>query len=283
MVAKLVQELCGIVLDESKGYLIESRLGNLAKEIGCANFSDLCHKARGAGDPQLRSRIIDAITTRETLFFRDGSPFEALQHKVLPELIDAKAATVFPKRIRIWSAASSTGQEIYSIAMTLCELIPDIATWDIRILGTDISDAAIKQASLGRYGKQEIQRGMKPGPLQKYFVEEPDGWRVKDKLRFLASFQRRNLLTPFADVGRFDIIFCRNVAIYFDAKTKRDLFYRLTDQLMPDGYLFAGSSESLADLGPQFAPQHHCRSIFYRPNMPLPVPSRPPTLAMAIA
>ncbi|MEA1951281.1 MAG: CheR family methyltransferase, partial [Planctomycetota bacterium] len=144
-VARLVDELCGVVLDESKGYLIDSRLGSVAEEAGCANFGEFCQKARASRT--LQNQIIDAITTQETLFFRDNSPFEALKHKAAPELIDAKAATPFPKRIRIWSAACSTGQEPYSIAMTLCELLPDALSWDINILATDISDTAVAQAS----------------------------------------------------------------------------------------------------------------------------------------
>jgi chemotaxis protein methyltransferase CheR len=273
VVADLVEELCGIVLDDSKGYLIESRLGSLAGANGCKNYIELCHLAR-KGNTSLRTSIIDAITTQETLFFRDSSPFEVLQHKVLPELIDTKSGTMFAKRLRIWSAASSTGQELYSIAMTLNELIPDICKWDVRIVGTDISDAAIKHASRGKYAKHEIQRGMKQTLLQKYFIEEKDGWRVKDELRFLASFQKRNLLEPLNDLGPFDIIFCRNVAIYFNTETKQDLFRRIASRLAGDGYLFVGSSESLADLGPQFTPQYHCRAVFYQPN-------KKPMMAMA--
>jgi chemotaxis protein methyltransferase CheR len=266
IVADLVEELCGIMLDESKGYLIESRLGNLAESHGCMNFTEFCHKARN-GDRMLRSHIIDAITTQETLFFRDSSPFEALRHKVIPDLIDSKAGTMYSKRIRIWSAASSTGQEVYSIAMTLCELIPDILKWDVKIMGTDISDSAIKHASLGHYADHEIQRGMNPAMLRKYFTEVKNGWKVKDELRFFTSFQRRNLLESFGDVGLFDIIFCRNVAIYFDAKTKISLFRRLTKQMTTNGYLFVGSSESLTDFGPEFKPNYHCKAIYYQPNM----------------
>jgi chemotaxis protein methyltransferase CheR len=266
LVADLVEELCGVILDNSKGYLIESRLGTLAESHGCKNFTEFCNKVRHNSDRTLHSRVIDAITTQETLFFRDNSPFEALQFKVIPELIDDKASTMYSKRIRIWSAACSTGQEMYSIAMTLCEMIPDILKWDIKILGTDISDSAVKAASLGKYANHEIQRGMKPAILKKYFSEEKDGWKIKDELRYLVSFQRRNLLEPFAEVGLFDIIFCRNVAIYFEANAKQSLFRRLAHQLTPNGYLFVGSSESLADMGPQFAPKYHCRSIYYQPN-----------------
>ncbi len=267
VVSRLVDDLCGIVLDETKGYLIESRLSNVAEEAGCKTFSELYYKVRYNSDKTLQNKIIDAITTNETLFFRDTSPFDAMRHKALPELFDAKAKTAFPKRIRIWSAACSTGQEPYSIAMVLHELLPDIAEWDISILGTDISDAAIGQASAGRYANHEIQRGMTPAMLAKYFVQEPGGWKVKDELRALVSYRRLNLLEPFVGMGQHDVILCRNVAIYFSPEVRASLFHRLADCLSDGGYLFVGSSESLADLGPQFAPQHHCRSVFYQPKM----------------
>lgn len=266
VISSLVGDLCGIVLDESKGYLIESRLARVAEEAGCASFTELYYKTRYDSDKTLQTKIIDAITTNETLFFRDTSPFDALQHKALPELIDAKAATPYPKRIRIWSAACSTGQEPYSIAMTLRELIPDLNTWDASITATDISDAAIRQASMGCYRSAEIQRGMKPDLLAKYFRQDGDDWKVKDELRALIVFRKINLLEPFAGLGPFDIIFCRNVAIYFSPEDRAGLFNRLADTLTPEGYMFVGSSESLSDLGPRFAPQHHCRAVFYQPR-----------------
>ncbi len=263
-VARLVNELCGVMLDETKGYLIDSRLGSIAEAAGCASFSEFSQKARASRT--LQNQIIDAITTQETLFFRDNSPFEALKHKAIPEMIDSKAGTPYPKRLRIWSAACSTGQEPYSIAMTLCELLPDIHSWDVNILATDISDSAVAHASLGRYAKHEVQRGMTPLMLSKYFQEEPSGWRVKEELRGMIRFDRRNLLEQHTGLGPFDIIFCRNVAIYFEIETKRKLFNRLADRLVPDGYLFVGSSESLTNLDPRFIAQHHCRSVFYQPN-----------------
>jgi chemotaxis protein methyltransferase CheR len=266
-VAKLVDELCGIILDETKGYLIESRLSEMAKANGCSNYRELCQKARYGSDHSLQNQIIDAITTQETLFFRDESPFSALQFKAIPELIDYKAKTAFPKRMRLWSAASSTGQEAYSLAIMLCETIPDILTWDITILGTDISDTAIQTASMGWYAKHEIQRGMKPQLLSKYFTEQKGGWKVKDQIRAMVQFQKRNLLQPFLGIGPFDIIFCRNVAIYFDPPRRRDLFLRLAERLTPEGYLLVGSSESLLDLGPRFSPKNHCRSTYYQPNL----------------
>lgn len=271
-VAALVMDLCGILLDDSKGYLIESRLKSVAAEHGLASYSELVRQARVHRDARLLTRIIDAITTNETLFFRDGAPYEALQHKALPELIDSKAKTSYPKRIRIWSAACSTGQEPYSIAMVLHELIPDIHSWDVKILATDISDAALRQASCGTYSAFEIQRGMKPELLERYFTRHGGGYKVRDELRALVSFQRQNLLEPFADRGPFDIVFCRNVAIYFTPQARSDIFHRIAATLGHDGYLFVGSAESLSDLGPRFAPHHHCRSVFYRPNLPAPTP-----------
>lgn len=270
VISRLVDDLCGIVLDESKGYLIESRLSGVAAEAGCASFSELYYKARHGSDRALRTKIINAITTNETLFFRDTSPFEALQHKALPELFDAKAGSAFPKRLRIWSAACSTGQEPYSLAMVLHELIPDIASWDIKITATDISDQAIAQASRGQYAEHEIRRGMPPRLLEKYFAKDGNNWKVKDELRALIAFQRINLLEPFTALGTFDVILCRNVAIYFKPDVRRELFERLARQLAPHGYLFAGSSESLSDLGPRFMPHKHCRAVFYRPNLPAP-------------
>ncbi|MCE5266910.1 MAG: protein-glutamate O-methyltransferase CheR [Planctomycetaceae bacterium] len=264
-ISRLVYELCGLTLDASKGYLIESRLGDIAKTAGCANFAELAQKARSADGRAIQTAIIDAITTQETLFFRDQSPFDTLQYKVLPDLIDARAGTPFARRLRILSAACSTGQEPYSIAITLCETLPDAALWNINIQGVDISNAAIRQASYGHFADIEMQRGMKPHLMTKYFQREPGGWKAKDELRAMMTFSRRSLLQPIADMGPFDVIFCRNVAIYFDAPTRRELFFRLADRLTPDGCLFVGSSECLVDLGPRFAPRHHCRGTYYQP------------------
>ena len=221
----------------------------------------------------VRTKIVDAITTNETLFFRDSSPFDALQNKVIPETIDSKAGTPFAKRIRIWSAACSTGQEPYSIAMLLSDMLPDVHDWDINILGTDISDDAVARASRGWYTTHEIERGMSPARLHRYFQPENNGWRVKDSLRALCSFERRNLLGPDSARGKFDVIFCRNVAIYFTPEARQAICScGSRTALTPEGWLFVGSQESLRDLGPQFAPQQHCRAICYRPNAAVTAP-----------
>ncbi len=266
-ISKLVRELCGVVLDESKDYLIQGRLGKIAEQAGCKSFAELCRRLRSGSDPGLSNAVVDAITTNETLFFRDKSPFDALSSRVLPDLIDAKAGTPAARRLRLWSAACSTGQEVYSLAMTLAEMIPNIHAWDISILGTDISDAAIRYASIGHYEQREIDRGMPADLLEKHFVRTPDGWRVRDEIRVLCNFRRLNLLEPIRGIGPFDVVFCRNVAIYFSLEAKRDLFERVTRVLEPHGYLFVGSSESLGELGPQFVARHHCRASYYQPRL----------------
>lgn len=266
VVCNYVYELCGIYLDNTKGYLIESRLGDIATLAGCESYAELVQKSKYSGDRKLRNEIIDAITTNETLFFRDNSPFDALRHKVLPETIDSISGSLQPRRLRIWSAACSTGQEPYSIAMTLCDLIPNIESWDISILGTDISDAALEQASRGRYAAHEIQRGLETENLTKHFTQDGDYWQVSDQLRSMISLKRINLLEPFTDFGPFEIIFCRNVAIYFTHEVRKSLFNRLSDRLTERGYLFVGSSESLNDMGPRFVPQQHCRAVYFQPN-----------------
>ena len=267
-VCGLVNDLCGVYLDESKGYLIEARLGELMKSSGCASYAEFARQARNDADSSVRTKIVNAITTNETLFFRDSSPFDALKNKVLPETIDSKAGTLYPKKIRIWSAACSTGQEPYSIGMLLSDMLPDVHEWDINILGTDISDDAVARASRGWYTTHEIERGMPPAQLHRYFQSENNGWRVKDSLRALCTFERRNLLAADSARGKFDVIFCRNVAIYFTPEARKDLFLRLTTALTPEGWMFVGSQESLRDLGPQFTPEQHCRAICYRPNLP---------------
>ena len=174
-VADLVMQLCGVCLDESKSYLIESRLQEILDRTSCASYDDLVSRARQPGERQLQQEVIDAITTQETLFFRDRSPFEAFRHKAVPELIDRKAGTPFAKRIRVWSAACSTGQEPYSIVMTLAELLPEFESWDVQVVATDISTNALATARQGRYAPHEVERGLSQLQLNRYFD------RVEDK------------------------------------------------------------------------------------------------------
>ncbi len=265
-VCKLVDELAGIQWDASKAYLIESRLASLLKDHQCADLAALVAKVRANTDPRVRPAFIDAITTRETLFFRDESPFDALKHKAVPEIIDAKSKTPYAKRLRFWSAACSSGQEPYSIGITLTELLDDIDDWDIQILATDISPSALEVASKGVYSEFEMSRGVSTAIRDKYFRKVPEGWKICDEIRSLVSFQTRNLLQPLTALGMFDVIFCRNVAIYFDAPVKKELFERLAGCLPANGVLFVGSSENLSCFGERWKPLYHCRGVYYQPN-----------------
>lgn len=265
-ISRLVDELAGIQWGADKAYLMESRLPALLKQFNIPDLQDLASRLRSGTDKALRTAFIDTVTTRETLFFRDESPFDALRHKALPELIDAKANTPYANRLRFWSAACSSGQEPYSLAMVLTELIDDIDDWDVKIYATDLAPAAIETASKGFYSDFEMQRGMPVTFRDKYFRRAEGGWRVVDEIRSLVSFEQRNLLQPFKGIGPFDVIFCRNVAIYFEEQAKRDLFERLAGALAPHGTIFIGASESLSNMGPKWKPLHHCRGVFYQPN-----------------
>jgi len=266
-ISKYILDISGIDLDESKRYLIETRLGRLIKEYECSSYRELCSKAKTGSNKTIENKIIDAISTNETLFFRDTGPFEVLQHKILPDLIDSrteKSSGLLPIPIRIWSAACSTGQEAYSIAIVLKELLPDLKKFDIKLLGTDISDSAIGQASYGTYNKFEIERGLSKGKLQKYFIPNGGNWKISNEIRAMVSFTKRNILKPFVDLGKLDIIFCRNVAIYFNLMERKTLFENIASVLEPDGFLIVGSTESLTGICPIFEPKRYLRTIYYQ-------------------
>jgi chemotaxis protein methyltransferase CheR len=263
--SRYVHELTGIYLDGTKGYLLETRLGSMLRETGASSFLDLYNKSRADITHTIRRRIIDAITTNETSFFRDTSPFDLLRHKILPELIDARrklGMRVTP--IRIWSAACSTGQELYSTAIVIKETLGDLRNYDIRMLGTDISDKAVAQASYAHYIRMELDRGMLPAMLDKYFMREGDRYKVRDELRAMANFRTMNLLEPFSFPAPFDIIFCRNVAIYFTEADKIRLFRNISKSLARDGALIIGSTESITGLCPEFEPKRYLRSVYYQ-------------------
>jgi chemotaxis protein methyltransferase CheR len=267
VLTKYIHDISGILIDTHKSYLLETRLGLLAEELGCRSYGELYEKALTDSSKSVKEKIIDAISTNETLFFRDSAPFDLLQHKILPELIDLRTASdsgFAPIPIRIWSAACSTGQEVYSIAIVLKELLPDHLNYNIKLIGTDISDAAIAQASYGQYNKFEIGRGLTPKKLQAYFKEDGNTWKVKDAIRAMVNFTKLNLMQPFESLGKFDVIFCRNVAIYFSLQDRKSLFDRLANMLDAGGSLIIGSSESLTGICSRFEPLRHLRTVFYR-------------------
>ena len=267
IISQYIHDISGIYLNQSKSYLFETRLSSIAEELGCASYRELYNKAKIDPAKKIERQIIDAISTNETLFFRDSGPFELLRHKILPEIIDLRTprSPRLKTNVKIWSAASSTGQELYSVAMTIRELIgTQLDNFTFKLLGTDISDGAIKQASYGKYNKFEIERGLPRQTLQKHFTLFGDSWKVKDELRSMVNFRKLNLMLPFAGLGKFDIILCRNVAIYFTLDDRKKLFNKIADSLTDDGYLIIGSTESLTGICPRFVPKRHLRSIFYQ-------------------
>lgn len=267
VISTYIYNVSGIYLDQSKAYLLESRLKGLLEDLGCDSYSEFYHKAKSDSSKAIERKIIDAVTTNETLFFRDTAPFEMLQHKLLPNIIDrktAKSSGLLPTRINIWSAACSTGQEIYSIAIVLKKLLGDLKKFNIRLLGTDISDKAVAQASYGKYNKFEIERGLPKDKLVMYFDSDGNSWKIKDEIRALASFKKFNLMDSFALMGKFDIVFCRNVAIYFPLEDRKKVFNKIADVLEPDGYLIIGSTESLTGVCSRFEPKRHLRSVMYK-------------------
>jgi len=262
---RYIREICGVNLDATKAYLLETRLAALIRETGVGGFSELYYKVKSDLSKALRRKIIDAITTNETSFFRDSAPFDLLRHKLIPELVDRRRKSglrIVP--IRIWSAACSTGQEAYSTAIVLKELLGDLSAFDIRILGTDISDRTVAQASYGHFSKLEIERGMPPDKANRFFLPSGDRFKLRDELRALATFRVMNLLEPFSFPAPFDFIFCRNVAIYFTEPDKARLFRSIARCLARDGSLIIGSTESITGLCPEFESKRHLRTVYYR-------------------
>lgn len=265
--SKYIHDISGIFLDNGKSYLIENRFAGLIREHACDTYGMLCAKAKNDPTHQIQRQLIDAITTGETFFFRDNAPFDLLQHKILPDLIDRRARMAPPGRpptLRIWSAACSTGQEVYSIAIVLKEMLGDLERYNIRLVGTDISDQAVAQASRGIFNRIEIERGLPKEKLDRYFTPVGETWKVRDEIRGLATFRQINLMNDFAALGTFDIIFCRNVAIYFNESTRTQLFTRLGRSLERDGSLILGATESLIGICPQFESKRYLRSVFYQ-------------------
>jgi chemotaxis protein methyltransferase CheR len=263
-VAQYIYTICSISLDASKDYLIEGRLNPLLESTGSRSFSQLVGRAREDRSGALNRRIIDEITTGETLFFRDSAPFDLMRYKIVPELVDRRRGAGSKIPIRVWSAACSTGQEVYSLAIVLKETLGDTNRYDIKILGTDISDQAVARASAGIFSEIEMGRGLADAARSRYFTVHPKGWKIRDEIRAMATFKRLNLMNDFSGVGKFDVVFCRNVAIYFNETDRASLFNRIEQRMERDGYLVIGSMESLTGICPQMESRRHQRSVYYQ-------------------
>ncbi len=248
-ISNLVEKVAGIVLDKDKIYLIESRLNPVLRSEGFNSINDLVLKLRWKPHNELHDKVIDVMTTNETFFFRDEVPFEAMKSHIIPALIKERQGT---QTLNIWSAACSSGQEPYSLSILLRDNFPTLMDWKINILGTDISDEMLEKAEAGVYSQFEIERGMPAGLIPRYFEPDRGGWRVKDKVRAGITFKKLNLLADYGAIPRMDVIFLRNVLIYFDLKTKKDVLERIKTHLLPDGYLFLGQSETALVLSNTF-------------------------------
>jgi len=248
-VRRLVYEGSSIVLEPSKHYLVETRLIQVAREIGLQTVSDLIARMRTTRTEGLQNKVVEAMTTNETSFFRDIHPFEALKTEVLPKLIEARKAT---QTINIWSAACSTGQEAYTIGMVLREHFPACSSWKIRILCTDLSQEVIAKAKEGRFSQLEVNRGMPAALLVKYFKRDGLTYLVSDELRKLVDFRELNLAKTWTGIPTMDIVFLRNVLIYFDVETKKRILAQVRSTLRADGVMLLGGAETTINLDDAF-------------------------------
>lgn len=245
---QIVRRDSGIVLDDSKRYLLEARLRPLASAEGFTTIDHLCRQIQSDHNRLLRQKVVEAMTTNETLFFRDVAPFEALRNTILPELIERRGNV---RRLSIWSAACSSGQEAYSLAMLLHEVLPAIHIWKVEILGTDIAEAVLERARRGRYFQIEVNRGLPVQNLVKYFRREHLDWELKPEIRSMVQFRTFNLQDDVLNLGSgppFDLVFCRNVMIYFETDLKKHVLAGIRRVLAPDGYLLLGGAETVFQL-----------------------------------
>ncbi|MBI1314645.1 methyltransferase domain-containing protein [bacterium] len=241
----LIARQSGNVLRSGQGDLIEVRLRPLAAEAGLENVEQLVAELRRTKSPRLADQVAQAVTVNETSFFRDIHPFNALQSKIIPDVTKENAAR---RELKIWCAAASSGQEPYTIAMVIREHFPTLSNWNVRILATDISEKMLARCSSGQYTQLEVNRGLPARNLLRYFDRSGSVWTVKPELRNLIDFQRLNLTTSWPITSQFDVIFIRNVLIYFDQQTKADILRRALRQMRPNGYLFIGSAETVIGL-----------------------------------
>ncbi len=239
----------GLVLSADKQYLVESRLLPVARKAGLANLGELVTALKLAQDPALMTAIVEAMTTNESFFFRDKMPFEHFRLTIMPALLAARRHT---RTIRIWCAAAATGQEPYSLAMCLKEIEAEIAGWRIELLATDLSGEVLEKARAGLYTQFEVQRGLPIQLLIKHFSQIGDLWQIAANIRAMVRYRQLNLLADFTQLGTFDLVFCRNVLIYFDQETKTDVLNRLARVTAGDGYLVLGAAETVVGLTDRF-------------------------------
>ena len=279
---KLLKDRSGLVLSADKQYLVESRLTPLARKAGIASLGELVAKLR-SNNERLAVDVVEAMTTNESFFYRDKIPFDHFRDTIMPGLLAARARE---RRLRIWCAAASTGQEPYSLAMCLKEMKDKLVGWRVEILGTDLSTEVLEKAKAGVYSQFEVQRGLPIQMLVKHFSQVGDTWHISPEIRAMVQYRPLNLLSDFAHLGSFDVVFCRNVLIYFDQETKIGVLNRIARLLDPDGFLVLGAAETVVGLTDAFKPLVDKRGL-YAPNKDAAKPSlalaRPALRPVAIA
>lgn len=260
-VRQLVRDRAAIVLEENKGYLVDARLGPLATKEGFRSVEELVRALRSQRYGPLHKSVVEAMTTNETFFFRDRAPFEALREQILPVLVQARRSS---RQLHIWSAAASSGQEAYSVLMLLKEHFPELDTWQVQLLGSDISREVLEKARAGRYTQLEVNRGLPAHLLTRFFEHHGLEWRIKPALRDMLRLEEINLIEPWPPLPRFDVIFLRNVLIYFDVPTKRRILERVRGVMAPDGYLFLGGAETTLGVDEQLIKADYPNANCYR-------------------
>ena len=260
-VCTLVRRKSAIELDAAKAYLIDARLTPVARRYGYTSTAEMVRTLQAAPNQDVQQQMVEAMTTNETSFYRDAHPFEALRTTIVPELLVSRAAK---KAINIWSAASSTGQEAYSIAMLLKEQFAALATWNVRILGTDLSDDVLEKARAGRFSQVEINRGLPALLLAKYFKREGMQWELAPQIRAMASFMKLNLIERWPPLPTMDVVFLRNVLIYFSPDTKRMILEKVRSVMSPGAVLFLGAAETTMGLDSAFERVQTGNSVYYR-------------------
>ncbi|ADW68140.1 CheR family methyltransferase [Granulicella tundricola] len=250
------------LIEPSRNALFDTKLTPIARMAGAANLEALVGMLRVDRTTQLHQAVAEAMTINETSFFRDARPFEALRTEILPRLIEQKEGE---RRLRIWSAASSTGQEAYSLAMLLCEHFPELGRWDVRIVGTDISRQVVDYAEAGRYRRLEVNRGLPARMLVKYFERQGDEWQISEKIRAMCEFKCVNLCAPLLKLPVFDLVLLRNVLLYFPSAGRSAVFEGVYRQMTPGGYLLLGNAEQAEDSTELFGVEFASECYFYRP------------------
>jgi chemotaxis protein methyltransferase CheR len=260
---RLLKTRSGLVLSSEKHYLVESRLLPVARRAGLCNLTGLVAKLRGPDSEQLTVEVVEAMTTNESFFFRDKIPFDHFRETIMPALLTARAAT---RRIRIWCAAASTGQEPYSLAIALKEIGKDLRGWRVEIVATDLSTEVLEKARSGIYSQFEVQRGLPALMLIKYFAQVGETWQIAPEIRGMVNFMPLNLLNDFSHLGRFDLVLCRNVLIYFDQATKICVLERVAEATERDGFLVLGGAETVVGLTDRFKPFPNKRGLYAQPG-----------------